>query len=444
MGMSDLFEPESIAVIGASATPGKLGNDAMTNIQVYDGDIYPVNPSGSGSVYGYDFVDSVTETDADLALCCVPGPALPEVFEECGEAGVGAAVVFAGGFAETGGEGRQLQEEITQIANEYDISIIGPNTAGYIIPHVDFYASFVPQIRTVETGNVGIVAQSGGVGVTAAFQLAREGYGVSAMFGLGNRANTGFAEIISVLDEDPQTGAIAIHIEGTDDAPEVFDACQRAETPVIAFKAGEEDLDTFVQAHTAAPMQRNEMYAEALESAGVPMADSVTELIDGGRALAGCPTPDGPNVGYVTAQAGPGIIVADYLNEAGAVFPELTAETRDKLDDLLLGITYSENPVDTGRPMPEFGEVIDAVARDDNVDIVHVYEIYEDSLGYPVEELEALVRDIDKPVIFTVAGPHDALAEERAQMEAIGVPTFDTPERGAYAVEALIDSIPEQ
>lgn len=443
MGVSDFFDPDGIAVIGASKTAGKLGNDAMTNIRTYDGEVYPVNPSSEGSVYGYDFVDSVHDTDADLALCCVPSPVVPEVLEECGEAGVGAAVIFAGGFAEVDDDGRAREDEIVRIGEEYDMTILGPNTAGYCIPHLDLYGSFVPEIRDVETGNVALLAQSGGVGITSAFQLDREEYGVSAMFGLGNRANTDFAELVPVLDDDPRTDAIAVHIEGTDDIDDAIEAFRESETPIVAFKAGSEDLSEFVQSHTGAPIQDRASYEEALAGEGVVFVSSVTELLDASRAIADAPTPDGRNVGVVTAQAGPGIIIADELHERGADFPDLEPETQERVDDLLQGITYTENPVDTGRPLPEFGQVIDAVARDDNVDVVVVYEIYEDSLGYPLEELETLAAEVDKPILFTVAGPADSLEAERLRMEEVGIPTFQAPERGAHAVAALIDSIPD-
>ena len=438
MSLTDLFDPDSIAVIGASKTSGKLGNDAMANAKEFDGPVYPVNPSGEGSVYGYDFVDSVGDTDADLALCCVPGPATPDVVEECGEAGVGAAVVFAGGFAEAGERGAELQDEIQSIADDYDIAVLGPNTAGHIIPHRDLFSSFVPGFDEIESGDVAIAAQSGGVGVTATFQLDREGYGTAGMYGLGNRVNTDFDDVVPMLDDDPETEAIALHIEGTDRIDGAIEAVDEASTPVVALKSGNE-MEEFVQAHTAAPIQEYERYEQAFTDAGAVMADSMTELLDGGRVLAQCPQADGPNVGLVTAQAGPGIMMADYLNEHGVNFPELTEKTRERLDDILPGFTYDRNPVDTGRPMPEFGDVIDAVGRDDNVDIVLVYEIFEHSLGYPVEELEQLMADIDKPVVFTVAGPDAALSDDRDRMEDLGVATFDSPERGAYAASVLAE-----
>ncbi|KOX95456.1 MULTISPECIES: CoA-binding protein [Halorubrum] len=439
MSLNDLFDPDSIAVIGASKTPGKLGNDAMANAKEFDGPVYPVNPSGDGSVYGYDFVESVADTDADLALCCVPGPVTPEVIEECGEAGVGAAVVFAGGFAEAGGQGIELQADVQSIAEEYDIAVLGPNTAGHIIPHRHLFSSFVPGFDEIDSGDVAIAAQSGGVGVTATFQLDREGYGTAGMYGLGNRVNTDFDEVIPMLDDDSEVDAIALHIEGTDQIDSVIEAVEAASTPVVALKSGNE-MEEFVQAHTAAPIQESERYERPFTNGGAVMADSLTELLDASRVLAQCPQADGPNVGLVTAQAGPGIMMADYLDERGVNFPELTEDTRERLDDILPGFTYDRNPVDTGRPMPEFGDVIDAVGRDDNVDIVLVYEIFEHSLGYPVEELEQLTADIDKPVVFTVAGPDAALSDDRDRMEDLGVATFDSPERGAYAASVLAET----
>ncbi|MGB9965566.1 CoA-binding protein [Halobacterium sp. CBA1126] len=438
MSLSDAVDPDSIAVIGASATPGKLGNDAMANAKEFDGDVYPVNPSGEGTVYGYEFVDSVTDVDADLALCCVPAGATPDVLEDCGEAGVGAAVVFAGGFAEAGEDGEQLQARVRQTAEEYDITILGPNTAGHIVPHRNVFSSFVPGFDEIEQGDVAVVAQSGGVGVTATFQLDREGYGVAGMYGLGNRVNTDFHDVIPVLDDDPEVEAMALHVEGTEHHEAVVDAVRESETPVVALKSGNR-MEEFVGAHTAAPFQDYEYYKEAITGAGGVVADSLTELLDASRVLASAPEPDGPNVGLVTAQAGPGIMLADYLDERGVEFPELTGESRERVDDILPGFTYDENPVDTGRPMPQFGEVVDAVARDDNVDIVLVYEIFEHSLGYPVEELETLAEDLDKPIVFTVAGPDEALTPDRERMEDVGVVTFDAPERAAYATSVLAD-----
>lgn len=127
MSVTDLFDPRGIAVVGASETPGKIGYEAMQNAIEFDGPVYPVNPSASGTVFDREFVSSVTEIDGevDLALCCVPAPVVPDVIEDCGEADIGGAVVFAGGFGEAGLDGEELEERLIEAATEGDVAPIG-------------------------------------------------------------------------------------------------------------------------------------------------------------------------------------------------------------------------------------------------------------------------------------------------------------------------------
>ncbi|ELY50907.1 CoA-binding protein [Natronolimnohabitans innermongolicus JCM 12255] len=438
--MSDLFNPDGIAVVGASATPGKIGYEAMQNVIEFDGPVYPVNPSASGSVFDREFVSAVTEIDGDvdLALCCVPAPVVPDVIEECGEADIGGAVIFAGGFGEAGPEGQELQDRLVDAATEGDVALLGPNTSGFLVPEEQLYATFATDIDTIPSGNVAVVAQSGGLAYAIAFQAENEGVGVSAMVGLGNRANVGFEEAIEYFDTDPKTDSIILHVEGTDDGRGLLETCQRVETPVVAYNVGEQDVGDFAESHTGALTGEYELYEAGFAQYGVPTVRSSTELLDAGTALASSPRPDGPNVGVVTAQAGPGIAITDRLKAAGATLPSLTEETQEIVEEILPGITFSANPVDTGRPMPEFGEVVDAVARDENVDIVLVYELYEGGLGYPTDDLEGLVDDVDKPIVFASGGPREIITEELAELEAIGIPTFTAPERAADAVSALV------
>ncbi|WP_436348323.1 acetate--CoA ligase family protein [Natronorubrum sp. FCH18a] len=440
MSVSDLFDPRAIAVVGASDTPGKIGYEAVQNAIEFGGPVYPVNPSASGSIFGREFVSSVTEIDGDvdLALVCVPAPIVPDVIEECGEADIGGAVIFAGGFGEAGPEGRELQDRLVEAATEGDVHLLGPNTSGFLVPEENLYATFATDIDSIPAGNVAVVAQSGGLAYAIAFQAENEGVGVSAMVGLGNRANVGFEEAIEYFDTDPKTDAIVLHVEGTDDGRGLLETCRRVETPIAAYNVGEQDVGDFAESHTGALTGQYELYEAGFAQYGVPTVRSSTELLDAGTALATCPRPDGPNVGVVTAQAGPGIAITDRLKAAGATLPSLTEETQDVVEEILPGITFSANPVDTGRPMPEFGDVVAAVARDDNVDIVLVYELYEGGLGYPTDALAEVVDEVGKPIVFATGGSADVIAGELAELEALGVPTFKAPERGADAVSALV------
>ena len=228
-----MFEPSAVAVVGASKVEGKIGYEAMANAALFDGPVYPVNPSASGELFGSEFVSSVTDIDddVDLALCCVPGPAVPDVLEECGEAGVGAVVLYSSGFAEAGDEGEELQETIVGIADEHGISLLGPNTSGFLVPARNLRCSFASGVEEIPPGNTAILAQSGGVAHTLAYQSRRQGRGISAMVGLGNRANVGFAETIEYFDADENTDAIVLHVEGTDDGRGLLEACRASDTP---------------------------------------------------------------------------------------------------------------------------------------------------------------------------------------------------------------------
>jgi len=440
VNLSNLFRPSAIAVVGASTSPEKIGYEAMANASAFDGPVYPVNPSAEGSVFGESFVESVTDIDdqVDLALCCVPGPVVPGVIEECGEAGIGAAVIYAGGFAEAGEEGEELQRATVEAAEEGDVALLGPNTSGFVIPADDLRASFAGGIDRIRPGNVAVVAQSGGVAHDVSFRSVAEDRGLSAMVGLGNRANVGFEPVIEYFDADERTDAIVLHVEGTDDARGLLETCRDADTPVIAYKVGKTDVGEFAASHTGALTGDHDLYEAGFHQYGVPTVESTEELLDAGVALADSPEPSGPNVGVVTAQAGPGIIISDTLQQLGAQLPELADETQDAVGEILPGITYAGNPVDTGRPMPEFGQVVEAVARDDAVDVVVVYELFETALGFPLDDVRDLADDVDKPVLFATQGPPDDMADGLDAMREAGVPVYSSPERAARAAGALI------
>ncbi len=439
MNVGSLFHPESIAVVGASTTREKIGHEVMANLREFNGRVYPVNPSADGELFGEPFVESVGSIDGavDLALLAVPAPVVPDVIDDCAAAGVDAAAIYAGGFAESGPDGEKRQERIVTTATEHDMAVLGPNTSGFVIPGDGLLGSFASGVDEIPAGDTCVIAQSGGVAHSLAFQTLREGRGLSAMVGLGNRATVGFPEAIRYFDAHADTETITLHVEGTDRARKLLDVSRGVDTPVLAYKVGESDVGEFAESHTGALTGDHELYVSGFEQYGVPTVDSTTELLDGASILADQPHPSGPNVGVVTAQAGPGIIIADRIQRSGGRLPELGASTREDLAELLPGITYAGNPVDTGRPMPEFGNVVATVASDDAVDVVLVYELFEAVIGLPVDRMETLTAEVDVPVLFATDGPPDDFAEDVTALESLGIPVFLSPERAADAASVL-------
>lgn len=440
MNLERLFDPRGIAVIGASTTPGKLGYEVMKNVSEFDAPVYPVNPSADGSLFDEEIVESVTDIDGplDLAMICVPSPIVTTVLEECGEANVDAAVIFAGGFAETDDEGEDQQASLIALADKHDIAILGPNTNGFFIPSKNLFATFIAGIDPVAEDNIAVISQSGGVGHALSVLATNEGRGVSAMVGLGNRANVGFEETIEYFDADEDTDVIVLYIEGVDDARGLLEACDAADTPVVAYKAGQEDVGEFAASHTGSLTGAYELYQGGFKQFGVVSVDSLQELLDAGTALADCPTPAGERIGIVTAQAGPGIIIADRLKRIDAPLATLAEETQEEVSALLPGITFTENPVDTGRPSPEFGEIVEVVAHDDSIDILIVFELHEVGLGYPLEEFQRILDDVDKPVLVGSGGIESVMGEDLEAVRELGIPTYTTPERIADAASALV------
>jgi acetyltransferase len=440
MSLDRLLDPDSIAVIGSSQDAGKIGHAAMSNAELFTGNVYPVNPNAD-EVFGRQCYDTIEEIDddVDLALLCVPREITPTVVDQCGRADVGGVVSYAAGFSEASAEGADIEAEITATAREYGLTVLGPNTSGFINPERGVYASFVSDVSDVEAGPVSVVAQSGGVNHILLFIAAHGTTGISKAIGLGNAAETGFSEIIMALDADTSTESIVLHVEGTDDARGLLKTCRSVETPVTMYKVGQDDVGGFAASHTGSMIGEYQLYEAGCAQYGVPMVQSCQELIDVGNALALGPEPDGSNVALVTGQAGPGIAIADRLKNAGVSFPNLSSRTRRVVDDVLPGLTYASNPIDTGQP-PEkasYENLLTTVAEDPNVDILLVYQLYEARVDYPIEILGRIIRKEDMPVIFATNGPSPAVDEELPQFQSAGVAAYRSPERAADVVKSL-------
>ncbi len=438
MSLHALFSPASVAVIGASATPGKAGHAMTRSLAGLPGPLYPVNPRG-GTIAGHQAYESIAAVpgDVDLAVLVVPPRAVPGALEECGRAGVRAAVICAGGFAESGADGRQLQERVRDIARAYGIRVLGPNTSGFMNPPAGVLANFLPGVTALPPGPAAIVAQSGGVNLALCFLAAADGLGIRLGVGLGNAVDVDFHHVLDHLADDDETRVVGLHVEGAAAGRELYEAVGRlsARKPVVALKVGRSDVGDFAESHTGALTGGFALTRAALAQAGAVIVDDPTELTDAMRALAArrLPPRPRPGIGVVTGQAGPGLIIADTLRAAGTSVPELAGPTMTRLGELLPPLTYQRNPVDTGRPGDTFGDVLATVAADPAVDALLVYALEEPDALDPAAALKHLPPDT--PVLFAAGGPAPALDARQATLGPI--PLYRSPERAAKAATAL-------
>jgi acetyltransferase len=443
--LSPFFKPEGVAVIGASRNPHKLGYGVVRNLKEYryQGEIYPVNRSASDilDLPCYASVDEVPDP-VDLAVIIVPASAVPNVIRQCGQRGIRHTIVISGGFSETGEEGRKLEEELKSVADEWEVSFIGPNCIGTIDTHTPVNTTFVTGMP--EAGEIGFCSQSGAM-VASVIDWARgAGVGFSRIVSLGNQVDINETQMIKALHEDDQTRVITAYIEGVSDGKAFMEVAQKAATdkPVVALKGGRgESGARAVASHTGALAGSTEAYEAAFERAGVQQASTMEEMFDWARALAWQPLPEGKNVAVLTNAGGPAILAVDALEKAGMNLAELTTETKSYLASRLPKAASVSNPVDVlaGSGPGTYAVALDALLTDETVDAVVVIQAPQDwflpaSLAEVVGEVAGVHQ---KPVITSIMGKA-SVGEALTILHKRKIPNVAFPERVASVLAAMV------
>ncbi|MGL4408373.1 MAG: acetate--CoA ligase family protein [Zoogloea sp.] len=440
--LARLFNPRSIAVVGASTDPSKAGSQALRTLSGFPGQLMAVNPKAK-EILGFPCYPSVAELPegVDLAVLAIPAEFCIPAAEEAARRGVGGIFIISGGFGETGEAGAKLQAQLAEICQRTGLRLLGPNTSGFINPHAQCVASFVPGVEQLPKGRVAVVAQSGGVNLTVSFLVAQCGGGISTAVGLGNAVDISAADMLPLLADDPHTGAIALHLEGVPNGRALFDAVRYASArkPVVALVAGKNDIGEFAVSHTGNLMGSHQRTLSALQQAGAVIVERTEDLAQGAVALSHgrLPASPQPALALVTGQAGPGLLIADGLKSHGVRLPELDATTQARIQQQLPPMTFIKNPVDTGRPGPGFGEVLKAVAEADGVDALLVYSLNEPAVLDPQQVLPVARAASGKPVLFGTQGVAGEIAPTLARLNDQGVTAVASPERLVLAGQVL-------
>jgi acetyltransferase len=441
--LASLFAPRGIVVVGASSSPEKLGAVMAQSLSNYPGQVELVNSRGENGMH-----TSIAEAAAaivggpDLAVLCVPAAATAQALRDSAANGVKAALVCAGGFAEAGGPGIEFAHQVEAAIRETGIRLLGPNTSGFFVPHLNLRASFVPGVAELEPGSVAVVAASGGVNHVLAFHLQRAGVGVSLGVGIGAGTDITAPDVLDYLISDEQTKAVALHLETVADGPALIHAVSRLSSvkPVVALVVGHNDVSEFAKSHTGALATSWRTTRAVLKQAGAVIVDDENQLVAAVTALAGrrlSPAAD-PGVGLITGQAGPGLLIADALHSAGVTLPRLAEDTQDVIGALLPPLTFQANPVDTGRPGPGYERIVAAVASDPAVDLVAVYGLTEPVADLPLAVANSGVANT-MPFVIGVDGPDGDLERTRKSAQQHDLPLISGPTSLAHGIAALVN-----
>lgn len=444
--MSDLaafLEPRGIVVVGASVTPEKIGAVMAASLRSYPGQLALVNSRGGPGMHR-SIAEAVASSPSaiDLAILCVPAAGTAAALAEAASCGVRAALACSGGFAEAGGDGLEYDRLVREVVASSEIRLIGPNTSGFFLPARGLVASFAPGVTDLPAGPVAVVAASGGVNHAVSFRLAHAGVGVRIGVGLGASIDVTHVDLINHLATDEETRVVALHLESVTDGPALLAAVRRTSLvkPVVALVVGRNDVSEFAQSHTGALATSWRATRDLLQQAGAVLVDDEDQLVSAVTALAGrrLQPQESPGIGLVTAQAGPGLLIADALHSAGVDMPRLGEDTQQTLSALLPPMTYQANPVDTGRPGPDFPRVLACVTLDPRISALAIYGLTEPVIDLPQAVADSGVADA-VPVIIGVDGPQPDLEAVRTAASKVPVPVTSGPTSLAHGVVALVE-----
>jgi acyl-CoA synthetase (NDP forming) len=444
-----IFNPGAVAVIGASDNPGKLGSHVMKSLTQgrYPGRIYPVNP-GKDEIMGiktYPSLSQVPDT-VDLSIIVLPADQVPKIIKECQEKGVKGIVLITAGFKEIEDKrGEVLQKEITELADQSGIKVIGPNTFGIVNLHLPLNASFTPEFSLVEKGGISFVSQSGGMSHLMAFLSLQNKVGFSKIIGLGNRCNVDFAEMVEYLIQDSQTKVIAMYMEGIDHPKRLMEIAKRGirEKPILAYKVGRSSTsDKASQFHTGSLAGKHEIYEGAFKQVGILTVGSSEELLDTAKALTMCPLPNGNKVAVLSGQAGPGMAACDVCEMEGLLIPPFSTETQKRIEELLPPLAIRTNPVDMGPAWYDseaIKGIVHTVLEDKNIDAIILCIMFASANRPAVGILTDLLleRRPDKPILCCFSSPAGIWDDEIKRLEGSGIPNYPTPERAAKTLVNL-------
>ena len=414
-GMQRIMQPQGVAVIGASAEEGKIGNSVMKNLidGGYAGALYPIHPKAE-EILGHQCYASVTEVPdtIDIAIFCIPARFVAGVLAEAGTKQIPGAILIPSGFAEVGEH--ELQAEVVQAARDNNVRLMGPNIYGFYNTHQNLCATFCTPYN--ERGSVALSSQSGGVGMAIVGFSRSAKMGVSAIVGLGNKADIDEDDLLTFFEDDPNTNVIAMHVEDLKDGRAFVEAAKRVtpKKPVVMLKAGRTSAGArAANSHTGALAGDDKVYDAVLKECGVIRAHTLNDMLEFARGLAVLPDPKGENILILTGAGGSGVLLSDACIDNELTLMTMPEDLDAAFKAYIPPFGASGNPVDItgGEPPSTYKSTIELALSDERVHAL-VLGYWHTIITPPMVFAELLAEavengrraGIEKPVVASLVG----------------------------------------
>ncbi|QLH74427.1 MAG: acetate--CoA ligase family protein [Methanomassiliicoccales archaeon] len=443
--MKELFEPESIAVVGAAREPNKVGNAVLRNLieDGFKGKLYAVNPKAE-EILGVKCYKTLTDVPGkvDLVIIVTPAKFVPSIMEETGQKGTKACIVISAGFKEAGLEGAALESEVAAIARRYDIRVLGPNCLGLINTHHHMNATFTQNFPN--EGTVAISSQSGAICSVLLDWAASTSMGYSKFISVGNKMDIEESYLLEYLRNDPRTEVIGLYIEGVNKGrefmKEAYETSRRK--PIVAIKAGRTSSGAkAASSHTGAMSGSDKIYDAVFQRSGIIRVRTIDEMLDLLMIFSSQPLPKDNRVAIVTNAGGLGVMAADALADHGLALANFSPETVEELKSKLPPSANFYNPVDVigDADAERYEHAIRTVVKDENVSAVLALMAPTDLV-----DVDSVARTIaafsgkeQKPMLTSFVGG-EGLKGAVSILRRSGIPNYETPDRAAFALSAML------
>lgn len=449
--LRDLFSPESVAIIGASQDPTKIGNAILTNMigSGYAGKIMPVNPS-SEEIMGLKCYPSVDDLDTtpELAVIALPATRTLDSLKSCVKRGIKFVIVIAGGFSELGEDGKNREKQLLDAIEGSSTRIIGPNTLGVYFPHSGVNTSLTSKGRMnfLPKGNIAFVSQSGALGLLTMDGVSEYDVGISAFLNLGNRIDLNEMELLDHFVSDEMTQSIVMYLESVSGGKAFFDRVKEVSVkkPVVILKSGRTSESAVAASlHTGAMASDDAIVNGAILQSGAIRAFDETEMLDYGRALAYSGRMNGDRVAIITTAGGVGVITADYIssgsNGVGMKLAKLKDETKARIREIVVPFASTNNPIDltADGSTSDFDRVIGILEEDENVDGIIAYPLPQTpKMDVGVVDVIDRHKNGPKPIVVGVLGSRVA-KDLIIEFERKKIPAYPSVHRTVKAMKAI-------